>query len=171
MKLLQTIVMLFGAALAGCQPQGLSSDQSPSPAAHVDRVQLFAFPTAINMGAVPGPGGISVQIFFFQLSEAPDGKVNTKTVPVSGTVDVMMFDGQMRASDMPKATPRHVWHFAPGEIGPYLSHSALGYHYAISLPWGKDEPAATMVTAIVRYSPPNEQPMYSEELPIAVGPK
>jgi hypothetical protein len=123
------------------------------------------------MDAAPGPGGISVQVFFFQLSEATDGKVNTKTVPVSGTVDVMIFDGQIRSFDMATAKPRHVWHFGPAEIGPYLSHSALGYHYAMNLPWGKDEPAATMVTAIVRYSAPNEQPIYSEALGISVGPK
>ncbi len=167
MKLFQAFAILFAGALAGCQLPGLSDESAP--AGHVDRVQLFVLPTAINMDAVPGPGGISITIYFFRLSQAPDGKVLNKTVAVSGDVDVMMFDGQLRASDMANAKPRHVWHFAPGEIGPYLSHSALGYHYAMSLPWGKDEPQATMVTAIVRYSPPNEQPMYSEALAIGVG--
>jgi len=169
MKLFQAIVLLSAGASAGCQLPGLSSQSAP--AGHVDRVQLFVLPTAINMDAVPGPGGISVQIFFFELSQAPDGKVVNKTVAVSGAVDVMMFDGQLRASDMVNAKPRHVWHFGPGEIGPYLSHSAMGYHYPMALPWGKDEPSATVVTAIVRYSPPNEQPMYSEALAIGVGSK
>ena len=157
-------------AVGGCNTSMTPSDQSPAPAGHVDHVQLFVLPTAINMDDVPGPDGISIEIMFFQLSQGADGKVVNKTVPISGCVEVVMFDGQVRAGDIATASPLKVWRFAPGQIGPYLNRSALGYYYAMALPWGKNEPKATSVTVIVRYQPPNEQPMYSESLAVAVGP-
>ena len=154
--------------LAGCKPSGQIRPSSrppeaPKPVSRIDAIELTAMPTALNFDNIPGPDGIQVRIFCYQL--------NTPTaVLVSGTMEVLMFEGNVPPEGL-GAKPFHIWKFTGEELSAYRQPSMVGWGYGLQLLWGTHMPTAPMVTVAARYTPPGGQPIYALPVSIAVAAK
>lgn len=167
MSHIRVILLAAGLALGGCDfnaPTPPSKSHTPpEPVGHVDRVSIFAMPTAVNLDEIPGPDGIRIQVYFYRVDQ-------DMPVTVKGTVEVLMYEGQLRAGDLLKSRPFFTWGLTPGSMVQNLYRSAYGWHYAFDLRWDRP-PQSSNVTIIARYTAPGEAPIYTDALSIATGPQ
>lgn len=130
------------------------SGRPPRPVRQIDRIDLYSLPAAVNMDDIPGPDGLKVRVFLFQLAEpAP--------VTVTGTLEFLLYDGKVPPARLAEARPIHLWSFQQGELARYLTRSMIGWGYSMPLAWGPDAPTAPIVTLAARYMPPAGKPLYS----------
>jgi hypothetical protein len=117
----------------------------------VDELHLLTIPLAINFDTEPGADGFAIKVY---ASRASDPK------PVSmprGSMEILMYDGVVRAADLEKARPLRTWSFAADALRDHQYRTSIGVGYQFALAWGDARPAADHITVLARYRSPEGQ--------------
>ena len=145
--LVAVIAALLASAVTGCQNPGRVTVHNwpPRPVDRVDEIVLRLTPPApVNWDDRPGPDGLQVQVNFFQVDEP-------LSVTVKGSLDLALYEGHVRPEDLAAAKPIHTWPFSGVQLAGLAGKSAVGWGYAMRLPWGSKPPAGTTATLAARY--------------------
>ncbi len=168
MRTLLAALLLCGASiLCGCPPgQQTVGPAPPAPVDAVDSVNLWVRPTAMNWDDRPGPDGVQVQVYFFRRDAE-----HKLPLTVSGSVDMILYEGNVKRSEMSAAKPFHTWRFSPAQMKGFLSRGMAGWCYTLTLPWGATAPQADTVTLTAKYTAPAGAALYAAPASISMGPK
>lgn len=121
---------------------------------NVDQLHLLTIPVAINFDNVAGADGFAIKVY---ASRASDPK------PVAiprGTVEILMYNGVVRASDLATTKPLRTWSFSGDTLRDRQYRTSIGIGYQFALGWGEAKPAADRVTVVARHLSP-EGPVIS----------
>ncbi len=157
---------LLSAAL-GCQDPGRVRVHNwpPRPVDRVDEIMLRLTPPApVNWDDKPGADGLQVQINFFQVDEP-------LSVTVKGSLDLALYEGHIQPEDIAAAKPLHTWPFSGVQLAGLAGKSAVGWGYAMRLPWGARPPAGVTATLAARYRSGGGNVMTSKPLYVPLGPQ
>ena len=168
MRTLLAAMLLCGASmLCGCPPGAQKvGDTPPAPVDVVDSVNLWVRPTAMNWDDKPGPDGVQVQVYFFRRDAE-----HKLPLTVSGPVDMILFEGNVKPSEMSSAKPFRTWRFSPEQMKSFLTRGWAGWCYAVTLPWGANAPRTDSVTLTAKYTAPEGRSLYAAPASISMGPK
>ena len=131
--------------LTGCPPQG---DVMPSPVALVAGMEMEVNPQPADWDGRPGPDGIEVRVRLYRSDPV-------RAVPVSGTLEFLLFEGVLRAEQIAQAKPLRTWSYVGEPLHRHASRDIVGWSYMLRLDWGDDVPQADALTLISRYRLPD----------------
>ena len=152
---LPLFVALWPLSVVGC----LRNPNSPPPAqAKVDAIEMRVMPAAVNWDAKPGPDGLQGVVILYSLGESASA---VRAVPVSGTLELLMFKGRVTASTAGEVKPAYTWTFTGEQLLPMLEHGIVGWEYVLRLKWGDKPPCMGAVTLVARYRQPDGRWLYS----------
>jgi len=159
------LLLLAAAAAAGCAETapGRVGEHPPPPVAAVDHIYPELWPAPVNLDETPGPDGLQASVLFFL-------RARPLPVTVSGTVELLLFDGRVGRAEAETVKPLLVCTFRGDDLPKHLRRMRAGWGYSFVLPWGKQAPAAPAVTLAVRYLPPEGPPLYSQPVSIPLAP-
>jgi len=167
MTMRPAMFLLLGGVLCvcGCRqgPQKVGA-VPPQAVADVDDVLVRILPAALNWDESPGPDGLQVSVLFFRRGGA-------LPVTVSGTLEFLLYEGNVARRAVAVADPFYTWRFSAREMKGYLVRGTVGWGYAMRLAWGGKAPAAGTITLVARYSPPEGRALYSAPVAVALEPK
>ena len=158
---------LLASAVAGCQAPGRLTVHNwpPRPVDRVDEIVLRLTPPApVNWDEKPGADGLQVQINFFQIDQP-------LSVTVKGSLDLALYEGRVLPEDIAAAKPIHTWPFSGVQLAGLAGKSAVGWGYAIRLPWGDSPPAGATATLIARYRSADGNVKAAQPLYVPLGPQ
>ena len=159
---LSPILLLAAAGCGNLGQAGLGSF-TPWPVGDVDAIVVrLTPPTAMNWDNHPAPDGFQAQVHLFQLK-------HDLPVTVKGTLEFLLYEGRIAANDAAGRQPLRTWQFTPERLRDCLGRSIVGWGYAMRLGWGRQVPAASSVTLLARYQPPDGQATYSAPLSVPIG--
>lgn len=146
--------LLWLLCAAGCSADGLGPN-APEPVAQVDRVHLLLplNPTA-DLDGKPGSDGVMAEVFFERV-DRPAG------VAVSGTLEVLFYEGVPAPTELAQKEPFHVETFPNATLRRMEGAWMYGISYRIPVAWGPKPPASKSITLVVRYLPPAGPPTLS----------
>lgn len=132
----------------GCR--SLSSSSKP-----IDQLHLLVTSVALNLDGKPGPDGVGVRLY-------ASHRGNAAALPItSGTLDILMFDGNLPLKELPNHQPRHTWSYPAEKLKAQLQETSVGTSYRFAALWGEDKPKGERITLVARYTTPAGQPIYS----------
>lgn len=159
-RILSAMVLL---AVGGCALQP-DPDAPPPPRDWADKQILMVSPKpTVNLDARPGSEGVRFQAYFFMADKG-------KPVAVSGSLNVLMFEGREKAEAVGRVEPYKVWEFSPAELPDHLVRTRWGWAYDLTLIWGLKAPQRPLVTIIGIYKSPDGRQLVSEPIIIPIGP-
>ena len=121
----------------------------------IDQLHLLVTSVALNVDDKPGPDGVGVRIYASRRERA-------EALPIaSGTLDILMFDGNLPLEQLRSAQPRHTWSYPAEKLKPYIQKTTIGISYRFAALWGEDKPTADRVTFVARHTAPNAKQAYS----------
>ena len=121
----------------------------------IDQLHLLVTSVALNVDDQPGPDGVGVRIYASRRERA-------EALPIaSGTLDILMFDGNLPLDQLRSAQPRHTWSYPAEKLKPYIQKTTIGISYRFAALWGEDKPTADRVTFVARHTSPNAKQAYS----------
>jgi len=133
---------------------GCSTPPSETKSA-IDQLHLLVTSVALNVDDKPGPDGVGVRIYASRRERA-------EALPIaSGTLDILMFDGNLPLEQLRSAQPRHTWSYPAEKLKPYIQKTTIGISYRFAALWGEDKPTADRVTFVARHIAPNAKQVYS----------
>jgi hypothetical protein len=165
--LLAVVGALLASAVASCRNPGRVKvhDWPPRPVDRVDEIVLRLTPPApVNWDDRPGPDGLQVQINFFRIDEP-------LSVTVKGSLDLALYEGHVRPENLAAAKPIHTWPFSGAQLASQAGKSAVGWGYAIRLPWGDRPPAGATATLTARYRSADGNVKAAQPLYVPLGPQ
>ena len=143
-------VLGFGVLLLGCASSNPDASKST-----IDQLHLLVTSVALNVDDKPGPDGVGVRIYASRRERA-------EALPIaSGTLDILMFDGNLPLDQLRSAQPRHTWSYPAEKLKPYIQKTTVGISYRFAALWGEDKPTADRVTFVARHTSPNAKQIYS----------
>jgi hypothetical protein len=161
-KLVVAALLAVALAAAGCNINN-GRGGSARVVDQADHVELWANPpVAINWDQDPAPDGVRVSVLLYQTSAAAP-------VLIKGTLEFLMFDGRIPDGSLASAKPLQTWSFTEQELATRQVATMVGWGYDVQLGWGRNVPAASAVTVIVRYKSPKGPVISSAPTIIAVG--
>lgn len=111
----------------------------------VDQLHLLTIPLAVNFDNAPGADGFAIKVYASRASEP-------KPVAISrGSVEIVMYDGVVRLSDLATARPLRTWTFAADALRDRQYTTSIGVGYQFALPWGEAKPTADRITVLARF--------------------
>lgn len=123
--------------------------------AAIDQLHLLVTSVALNVDDKPGPDGVGVRVYASRRERA-------EALPIaSGTLDILMFDGNLPLDQLRSAQPRHTWSYPAEKLKPYIQKTTIGISYRFAALWGEDKPTADRVTFVARHTSPNAKQAYS----------
>jgi len=157
-------MLAIAVCVVGCDGDGGRSKltSSPAPVAEIDRIEMLSLPAAVNLDNKPGPDGLRVQTYLFQVGRP-------QPVPVSGTLEFLLFDRKVGLGELDTVKPSRVWSFGPRDLPNYLTRSMIGWEYAMELRWDDDAPKSDTISLAARYTAPAGRRVYSSPVVIALG--
>jgi len=169
MRFAARLLALAALVLAGCAEGQLGqSGLGPTPPRPVDRVdamELWASPpAAINWDDKPGPDGVQVRLYLFQVGRP-------QPVMVGGAIEFRMYAGRVPQGGVPEVEPFKTWRFASDNLAVLRFRSMVGWGYAARLGWGGKPPEASVVSVQAVYEPPEGTGVISAPLAIALPPR
>jgi hypothetical protein len=153
-------LLLAAAAMAGCGAAGRDR-AAPKPSGGIQVVNLQAMPTAVNWDDAPGPDGLRVRVYLFEVDRS-------EPVQAKGALEFLLYEGTVRAGDLGAARVVRTWRFDRGELPAYAARSLAGWGYVFALGWGREVPAAGTITLVARYVPAGGEAVASSPVAIAV---
>lgn len=164
--LIALAVTMLGKATGMAGPRAPESEPaaqvSKGSRGGIDELHLFTVPVALNLDREPGADGFEIKVYASAAERA-------KGVPISkGTLEVVMYDGVVNASDLAAAKALHTWTYTAAQLKPFASTASLGVGYRMAIRWGKDSPKRSSITIVVRHLLPNRETISSSPSVIAV---
>ena len=83
---------------------------------------------------------------------------------VKGSLDLALYEGHVLPEDIAAARPIHTWPFSGVQLAALAGKSAVGWGYAMRLPWGDKPPSGSIATLVARYTPPDGNVKVSDPL-------
>ncbi|MFP4104933.1 MAG: hypothetical protein ACLFVU_02490 [Phycisphaerae bacterium] len=161
--LLGAICLGLAVALIGCRPNGMNSrPEPPKPESRINQILLQSRATPVNLDEQEGPDGFAVRVFFFRANKP-------EPVTVSGTLEVLLFEGDVSESQVEQAPVYHKWTFPGSRLGRYLIKNVVGWGYSMQLDWGEKMPRTKAITLVARYYPPGGTPVASRPVTLAMS--
>ena len=133
-------LLLLVLALAGCGATSSSKGQ-------IDQLHMLVTSVALNLDGKPGADGVGVRVYASRKGSAGAALIT------SGSLDLLMFDGQVPFEDLPNHQPRHTWTYPASKLKPHLQETTIGASYRFAAVWGEDKPRGDRVTVVARYTP------------------
>ncbi|OPX22416.1 MAG: hypothetical protein B1H04_05030 [Planctomycetales bacterium 4484_123] len=160
--------LLISALLAlwqvGCTGPEKVASTPPQAVEEVDDILVLADPVAANWDGQAGADGLDVGVLLFRR----DRKL---PVTVKGTLEMRLYEGVVRAEDLPQARPLRTWRFDAAQLRALLGRTPAGWGYALRLPWGPTRPATSSVTLTARYVAPSGRTVHAPPVAIATRPR
>jgi hypothetical protein len=88
---------------------------------------------------------------------------------VTGTLELVMYEGRLAAENFTTAQPFRVWRFNSQDLVMRQERGVAGWGYGAQLGWSRQAPASPTVTVLARYLPPQGPAAYSTPVVIPVG--
>jgi hypothetical protein len=155
-RFMRSIACLLLLACVGCR--SISSSQS------IDQLHLLVTSVALNLDGKPGADGVGVRLY-------ASHRGNAAALPItSGTLDILMFEGNLPFEELPQHKPRHTWSYPAAKLKRQLQETSVGTSYRFAALWGEDQPQSERITLVARYTAPGGQPVYSapSSVPVSV---
>jgi hypothetical protein len=141
--------MLLVAACVGCR------SISSGGGGPIDQLHLLVTSVALNLDRKPGPDGVGVRLYASRRGQAA-------ALPITqGTLEILMFDGNVALDQLLQQQPRHTWTYPAEKLKPQAQETSVGISYRFAALWGEDQPKGERVTVVARYTGPSGQPIYS----------
>jgi hypothetical protein len=142
--------VLMLAACVGCR--SLTSGNAGGP---INQLHLLVTSVALNLDGKPGADGVGVRLYASRRGEAA-------ALPITqGTLDILMFDGNVPLDELSQHQPRHTRSYPAEKLKPQVQETSVGISYRFAALWGEDQPKGERVTVVARYTGPGGQPIYS----------
>lgn len=152
--------------LSGCVSDRPSPSRRPSNArGPVGQLHLLTGPTALNLDHVPGADGFAVRVY------ASSSKSAATVAITEGKLEILMFDGVLKAQEASVTKPLHVWSYPANELKTFMQRGAVGAVYVLTLPWGESKPSEERISVMARYHPVKGTPIDSGPSTISVAVK
>jgi hypothetical protein len=155
-----TVSFLFPLLL--CCLLGCSSTTTGSKTG-IDQLHLLVTSVALNVDDKPGPDGVGVRIYASRRERAEALPITT------GTLEILMFDGNLPLDELPSLQPRHKWSYPADKLKPHVQKTTIGVSYRFAALWGDDKPMGERVTVVARYTSPEARQVYSAPTSIPVN--
>ena len=134
--------------LSGCSSSRTAPLRTQSPPAAIERLNMICRAVTVDFDTIPGPDGIGVTLYASN-REAP------KTVKIAaGTVQILLFDGILKDSEIASTPPLWVWTFTAEDLKRLSFSGSIGICYPLRLRWGDARPTQNRMTVVARYTPP-----------------
>lgn len=146
---------------AAREPVSAHNSQSPSPS--IDKVELAAIPTVLNLDDQPGADGVQVQLRLWR-AEQPLAALLER-----GVVEFVMYDGKVPPAQLHAAKPHQVWSYSAQQLKAFSRRTLTGAAYSLALTWGDRSPQSSTLTLTARILRPDAAPLYAEPLNLAMG--
>ena len=144
---------------------GCAGSPSLSDHGQVASLHLFAAPDALNLDAQPGVDAVGLRLY------ASGAKTSRGIAIVTGTLDVILYDGRVSEAEIAVTQPIKIWKFSLEDLRPFEATSALGIGYQLALSWGATAPRQTTASVIARYINPAGREIYSTVSYLSMSPK
>jgi hypothetical protein len=129
----------------------------------VDALQLLGTPVAMNLDNKPGADGMGVRVYAMN-------RAANETVRVSaGALEIILFDGNVRASEVATTAPLRVWSYSAHELRRHEQKSAIGFSYAFVPVWTETPPKRNRVTVVARYTNAPSTLIYSAPVSVPLA--
>ncbi len=161
---LAVVACVLGAGCGGGSGRDTVSPTPPRPVDQVDALELWAAPpAAVNWDEVPGPDGVQVRLYLYQVGRP-------QPVMVGGDVEFQIYTGRPKQDGRPdpEAEPFKVWRFSSDDLAVRRVRSMVGWGYVARLGWGGQAPEGTLVTVQALYRPREGRPVLSAPVSIAL---
>jgi hypothetical protein len=111
----------------------------------LDQLHLLSVPIAVNFDNAPGADGFAIKVYASR-QDVP------KPVAISnGSVEILMFDGVVRAGELNKVQPLRTWSFDTAALRARQYRTSIGVGYQFAISWGDAKPTAGHITVLARY--------------------
>jgi hypothetical protein len=142
------LITAAAAALAGCNTLTLSRP-GPPQVDHVDRMDLWVAPSAIQLTGRPAPDGVELRLYLYSAdpSSTQPGLVR------EGQFQFLAYEG--RALTGTQNVPFFQWEYSAQQMRPFFTADKYGLgSYHATLSWVPKIPASNTISIIARYSDP-----------------
>ena len=137
-------LLLLLAGLAGCA-SGTSRPAGSGASRAVERLDLLLTAVAVDLDGKPGPDGFGARVY------ASNRRSSLGTAVTAGRLEILMFDGVVRAEDLATAKPLRVWTYDADALRPIAQRTSIGTGYQFGLAWGDRQPTHERITIVARY--------------------
>jgi len=137
--------------------------QGPSPT--IDKLELQALPTVVNLDDKPGADGVQVKLYLWRIEEP------LAVALERGTVEFLLYEGRVPRAKLHATEPARTWAYSAGQLRRFAGRSLVGSAYALALTWGDQPPRSSTVTLSARLLRPDATPLYADPLNLAMGSK
>jgi hypothetical protein len=134
----------IGLWAGGCSTSP-STGQASGPARAVERLDMLLTPMALDLDGRPGMDGFGVRIY------ASNRKSAFGTPILQGNLEILLYDGTVRAEQLADVAPLKTWRYAAGELRPFSQKTSIGTSYRFALNWGEQKPKEERITVVARY--------------------
>ena len=147
MALWLAILAVASLGPACSSPRSSSASGATRP---IERLDLLLTPMALDLDGRPGADGFGVRVY-------ASGRRSAFGSPIGqGALEILMFDGTIRAEDLPLATPLRTWRYEAAELKPFAQKTSIGTGYRFALSWGEQKPRGERITVLARYVAPDK---------------
>ena len=140
--------------------------KNPSPHANsegpVDQLNMLAIPVALNFDQRPGPDGFVVKVYAGNRNRPRPVSI------LSGTLELLMYDGILKSPGLNTAKPRRTWKYTSEELQAHVLKSSIGICYQLAPQWGETKPLGEKISVVAHYTSPEGLSLYSAASVISV---
>jgi hypothetical protein len=142
--------LVFLVFLAGC-----AGPKAGAKSSSIDQLHLLVTPVAFNLDDKPGLDGVGVRVYASRHERAEALPITT------GTLDLLMFEGNVSPDQLSSLQPRRTWSYPAGKLKPHIQETTIGISYSFAASWGEDQPTSERVTFVARYTSSSSNHVYS----------
>ena len=128
-----------------------------------DAIELQVMPAAISADGSGTPNAIVVMAYLYQL-------VQPQPVEAAGTLEMLLFDGNLSGQALESAKPLQTWRFGRADLVRFRTRGLPGWGYGMQLVWTQ-RPSSNMVTVQARYVQGDGKTLRSAPVTISVEQK
>jgi hypothetical protein len=141
---------VIGVSLLGC-----AGPQAGNKSSSIDQLHLLVTPVGLNLDDKPGLDGVGVRVYASRHDRAA-------ALPItSGTLDLLMFEGNVSPQYVPSVQPRRIWSYPADKLKAHIQETTIGISYRFAPLWGEDKPTSDRVTFVARYTSSATNRIYS----------
>jgi hypothetical protein len=89
----------------------------------------------------------------------------------SGTLELLMYDGILKARSLNTAKPHRTWKYTSEELKEHILKTSIGICYQLAPQWGEAKPLGDKISVLAHYTSPEGLSLYSAASVIAVTAK
>jgi len=151
-------IVILSFLLAGCAGPGFGGSS-------VEQLHLLGTPIAVDLDNKPGADGMGLRLYAL-------GRNRKELVHISsGTLQLLLFDGNVPRERIMSTPPLHVWSYGPDELRQHEQETSVGVSYAFVPMWTDHRPKRNRVTVVARYTNAPRTLLYSAPVSVPLSGK